>query len=106
MAKITYIEHSGAVHTAEVAPGNSVMAGAVKNDIPGILADCGGTCSCGTCKVFVDEAWAGKLPARQESELDMLNIEPDEQPNLRLSCQIEVTEALDGLVVRLPESQF
>lgn len=106
MVKITYIEHSGAEHTAEVAPGNSVMAGALKNDVPGILADCGGTCSCGTCKVFVAEEWLAKLAPRQESELDMLNIEPEEQPNLRLSCQIEVTDALDGLVVRMPESQF
>jgi len=105
MAKITYIEHSGAEHTVDVKPGLSVMEGAVRNNVPGIDADCGGACACATCHVYVDEAWreaTGKQSAMEESMLDFAE---EVEPNSRLSCQIRVTEALDGLIVRLPENQ-
>jgi len=105
MAKITYIEHNGTEHVIDVKPGQSVMEGAVKHNVPGIDADCGGACACATCHVYVDEAWTaltGKAEAMEESMLDFAeNVEP----NSRLSCQIKVTDALDGLIVRLPESQ-
>ena len=105
MAKVTYIEHNGTSHTIEVRNGLSVMEGAVKNNIPGIDADCGGACACATCHVYVDEAWTaitGSPSAMEESMLDFAN---ELQPNSRLSCQIKVTDDLDGLVVRMPESQ-
>ncbi len=105
MAKITYIENSGAEHVIEVRNGQSVMEGAVKNNIPGIDADCGGACACATCHVYVDEAWTdktGKASVMEESMLDFAN---DQRPNSRLSCQIIVSDALDGLVVRMPENQ-
>ncbi|MGA9657902.1 MAG: 2Fe-2S iron-sulfur cluster-binding protein [Asticcacaulis sp.] len=105
MAKITYIEASGTEHTIEAKPGQSVMEGAVKNNIPGIDADCGGACACATCHVYVDEAWVdatGKASVMEESMLDFAN---DLQPNSRLSCQIIVSDALDGLIVRMPEDQ-
>ncbi|CAL4866059.1 Ferredoxin-6 [Asticcacaulis sp. MM231] len=105
MAKITYIEHDGKEHVIEVKPGQSVMEGAVKNNIPGIDADCGGACACATCHVYVDDAWAdktGKASVMEESMLDFAN---DLQPTSRLSCQIIVSDALDGLIVRMPENQ-
>jgi 2Fe-2S ferredoxin len=105
MAKITYIEFDGSEHVADVKPGLSVMEGAIRNNVPGIDADCGGACACATCHVYVDEAFqeaAGKPSAMEESMLDFAE---NVQPNSRLSCQIRVSDALDGLVVRLPESQ-
>jgi len=105
MAKITYIEHSGKEHLIDVKPGQSVMEGAVKNNIPGIDADCGGACACATCHVYVDDTWAdktGKASVMEESMLDFAN---DLQPTSRLSCQIIVSDALDGLIVRMPENQ-
>jgi 2Fe-2S ferredoxin len=105
MAKITYIESTGKEHVIEVKPGQSVMEGAVKNNIPGIDADCGGACACATCHVYVDDAWAdktGKASVMEESMLDFAN---DLQPTSRLSCQIIVSDALDGLIVRMPENQ-
>jgi 2Fe-2S ferredoxin len=105
MAKITYIEHDGTEHIIEAKPGQSVMEGAVKNNIPGIDADCGGACACATCHVYVDDAWAdktGKASVMEESMLDFAN---DLQPTSRLSCQIIVSDALDGLIVRMPENQ-
>ena len=107
MPKITYIEHGGREHRVEVASGLSVMRGAVDNNIPGIDADCGGECACATCHVYVDDAWlaATGLPQPGSQEASMLSFAALAEPNSRLSCQIEVTEALDGLVVRLPEGQ-
>jgi 2Fe-2S ferredoxin len=105
MAKIKYVEHSGKEHEVEVPAGWSVMEGAVKNLIPGIDADCGGACACATCHVFVDEAWLAKLPKKEDMEETMLDFAPDMAANSRLSCQIKVTPALDGLVVRMPKSQ-
>ena len=105
MAKIKYVEHSGKEHEVEVPAGWSVMEGAVKNLIPGIDADCGGACACATCHVFVDESWLAKLPKKEDMEETMLDFAPDMAANSRLSCQIKVTQALDGLVVRMPKSQ-
>ncbi len=105
MAKITYIEFNGTEHVVDVAPGLSVMEGAVKNLIPGIDADCGGACACATCHVYVDPEWVDKTGAPNEMEVSMLDFAEDVKDNSRLSCQIEVSEDLDGLVVRLPESQ-
>jgi 2Fe-2S ferredoxin len=105
MAKITYIEFNGAEHVIDVKPGQSVMEGAVKNNIPGIDADCGGACACATCHVYVDQAWADKTGTATAMEESMLDFAENVQPNSRLSCQIKVTDALDGLVVRMPESQ-
>ena len=105
MAKITYIEFSGKTHVIEVPAGTSVMQGAVDNRVPGIDADCGGQCACGTCHVYVGAAWLDKLPPRQAQEIDMLDFASAAQPNSRLSCQLTVSEALDGLVVSMPEGQ-
>jgi 2Fe-2S ferredoxin len=105
MVKITYIEHDGTDHTVDVQPGHSVMEGAVKNNIPGIDADCGGACACATCHVYVDEAWRKQTGAPSSMEESMLEFAPTVKPNSRLSCQIKVADALEGLIVRLPESQ-
>jgi 2Fe-2S ferredoxin len=105
MAKITYIEFDETTHTVEVRNGLSVMEGAVKNNVPGIDADCGGACACATCHVYVDEAWQGATSDASAMEESMLDFADEVKPNSRLSCQIRVTDALDGLVVRLPEAQ-
>jgi 2Fe-2S ferredoxin len=107
MAKITYIEHNGTKHVVEVANGLTVMEGARDNGIPGIEADCGGACACSTCHVYVDPAWVDKLPEREDMEEDMLDFafEPDPERS-RLTCQLKVTDALDGLVVQMPEKQI
>jgi ferredoxin, 2Fe-2S len=105
MAKITYIEHDGTEHEVEVPVGLSVMRGAVDNNIPGIDADCGGACACATCHVYVDEAWRDKTGEPSAMEESMLDFAENVQPNSRLSCQIRVSDALDGLVVRMPENQ-
>lgn len=105
MAKITYIEHSGAEHVVEVKTGLSVMEGAVRNNVPGIDADCGGACACATCHVYVDPDWAEKTGKASAMEESMLDFAENVEPNSRLSCQIRVADELDGLIVRLPESQ-
>ena len=105
MPKITYIEHDGTEHAAEVKNGLSVMEGAIRNRVPGIDADCGGACACATCHVYVDEAWQAKTGEASAMEESMLDFAENVEPNSRLSCQIKVTADLDGLVVRLPESQ-
>lgn len=105
MPKITYIEHDGKEHIVEVPSGWSVMEGAVKNLIPGIDADCGGACACATCHVHVDSQWVGKLPPKLDMEETMLDFAQELEPTSRLSCQLKVTPALDGLIVRLPKSQ-
>jgi len=106
MAKITYIEHGGKQHVVEVATGKSVMEGARDNSIPGIEADCGGACACSTCHVYVDQAWIGKLPEMDGMEEDMIDFAfaPDPERS-RLTCQIKVTDDIDGLIVLLPERQ-
>ncbi len=105
MAKITYVEHDGKEHVIEVKAGLSVMEGAVKNNIPGIDADCGGACACATCHVYVDEAWTDKTGKASAMEESMLDFAEGVEPNSRLSCQIKVSDALDGLRVTMPESQ-
>lgn len=106
MPVVTYISHDGAINEIEVTNGTSVMQGAVDNMIDGIVAECGGSCSCATCHCYVDEAWLDKIPPASEMEKDMLECVLEPEPNSRLSCQINVTDELDGLVVKLPESQF
>ena len=105
MPKVTYIEYNGAEHMVEVPIGLSVMRGAVNNNVPGIDADCGGECACATCHVYVDEAWREATGEPAPMEEDMLDFGFDVRANSRLSCQIKVTAALDGLVVRTPERQ-
>jgi 2Fe-2S ferredoxin len=106
MPKITYIEYTGkSERTVEVPVGWTVMEGAVKNRVPGIDADCGGACACATCHVYVEGDWLAKLPPRQDMEEQMLDFAQDVRPNSRLSCQLKVTPALDGLVVRTPKTQ-
>lgn len=105
MPKITYISQSGEEHSVETSVGMTVMRTAIANGIPGIDADCGGSCACATCHVYVDDAWMGKLKAPESAESDMLDFVLDRQPNSRLSCQINITAELDGLVVRTPASQ-
>jgi ferredoxin, 2Fe-2S len=106
MPVVTYISHDGASNEIEVASGTSVMQGAVDNMLDGILAECGGSCSCATCHCYVDAAWVDKVPAANEMEKDMLECVLEPQDNSRLSCQVIVTDELDGLVVKLPESQY
>lgn len=105
MTKITYIEHSGTEHIVDVEPGLSVMQGAVSNGVPGIIGDCGGVLSCATCHVFVDPAWADRVSEKSEMEEEMLEEVCDPQANSRLSCQIKVSDELEGLIVRMPISQ-
>ena len=105
MAKITYIEHDGAEHVIEVKDGLSVMEGAVKNNVPGIDADCGGECACATCHVFIEPAWLDKTGKPNAQEASMLSFAATTQDNSRLSCQITMTAELDGLVLRMPEGQ-
>ncbi|MGB0342497.1 MAG: 2Fe-2S iron-sulfur cluster-binding protein [Parvibaculales bacterium] len=106
MAKITYIEHDGTQHVHEGDDGMTVMEVAIKNAVPGIDADCGGACACATCHVYVDENWLGKVGERTEMEEDMLDFAFEVQDNSRLSCQIKVSNDIDGLVVTMPEKQF
>ena len=107
MAKITYIEHNGTRHVVDVKLGMTVMEGARDNGIPGIEADCGGACACSTCHVYVDPAWVDALPPREPMEEDMLDFAYEPDPlRSRLTCQIKVTPALDGLVVQMPEKQI
>lgn len=106
MVAIQFIEHDGTAHSVDVEPGKSVMQAAVINAVPGIDADCGGCCSCATCHVFVDEAWLARVGPVNPTEDAMLSLSADRQENSRLSCQITVTEEMDGLVVRTPEFQF
>ena len=105
MPKITYIEHNGKSHEIEVANGLSVMEGAVQNNISGIDADCGGSCACATCHVYVDEKWFIKLPKKDSAEEDMLDMAYEPKKFSRLSCQLTVTNELDGLVVKMPSKQ-
>ncbi len=106
MVKVMYIEADGREYEVEIAAGDTVMQGAVDHLISGILAECGGSCSCATCHCYVDEAWVTKIPDPSDTEEDMLSAVEERKPTSRLSCQITMTDGLDGLVVRLPESQY
>ena len=107
MPKITYRSADGEETTLDLAPGTSVMEGAVTNGLDGIVGECGGSLMCATCHVFVAEDDAGRLPPKNELESEMLESAAAElRHTSRLSCQIKVTDALDGLVVEMPESQY
>lgn len=106
MPRIIYIDANDNQFEAEVDVGSNVMEGAVDNMIDGILGECGGVMSCATCHCYVDENWLGKLPPMSEQEEDMLDMAIEPKDNSRLSCQLEVTEELDGLVVHMPKSQY
>jgi 2Fe-2S ferredoxin len=106
MPTITFIDQDGNEREIEAETGSTVMENAINNDIPGILATCGGSCSCATCHVYVDDAWVDKLPPPELDESDMLDTAHDLQENSRLSCQIKVTEELDGLIVTTPPRQI
>ncbi|MCY1074808.1 2Fe-2S iron-sulfur cluster-binding protein [Archangium lansingense] len=105
MAKIKFIEADGKEHQVEAQEGQSVMQAAMDNLVPGIVAECGGFASCATCHGYVDEAWMTKLPSPDAAEASMIECAFHVRPNSRLTCQLKVTPALDGLVVRLPVSQ-
>ena len=105
MPKITYIENNGKSHTVEVDKGLTVMEGAVQNNIPGIDADCGGSMACATCHVYVKEEWLSKLPKKEDGEEDMLDMAFEPKSNSRLSCQLIVSDELDGLEVNIPSKQ-
>ena len=105
MPKIKYIEHNGKSHVIDVPNGLSVMEGAIQNNVPGIDADCGGSMACATCHVYVKEEWFNKLPQKEVGEEDMLDLAFEPRKHSRLSCQILVSNELDGLVVDLPEKQ-
>ena len=105
MPKIKYISHDGGEHEIDADIGSTVMETAVKNMVPGIEAECGGACACATCHVYVDDAWTGTVGKPEAMEEDMLDFAYDVRPNSRLSCQISISENLDGLIVRTPERQ-
>ena len=105
MAKITYQDHQGNSKTIEVEKGLSVMEGAIQNEIPGIEADCGGSMACATCHVYVKDEWFNKISKAEDAEVDMIDMAYEPKKNSRLSCQIIVTDELEGLEVTTPENQ-
>jgi len=105
MPRVTFNGFTGEARTVEVPVGTTLMRAATDNGVPGIDGDCGGNCACATCHVYVDPAWCGRLGARTATEEDMLNLAAEIRSNSRLACQIILTDALNGLVVSLPEAQ-
>ena len=105
MIKLTYTDSAGTARTVEAQAGATVMETALRNSIPGIDAECGGACACATCHVYVDDAWTGKTGSPSPMEEDMLDFAFDVRPTSRLSCQIKVSDELDGLIVTVPERQ-
>jgi 2Fe-2S ferredoxin len=103
---VTYIGADGRITTVEVAAGDSVMDGALDNNIPGIIGQCGGGCTCSTCHCYVTDPWFERLPAPHPDELELLEFALERRPQSRLSCQIKLTAELDGLTVRLPSRQL
>ena len=106
MVQITYVEHDGTEHLVETEPGVSLMQAAIDNLVPGIDADCGGECSCATCHVMIEKSWVEKVGAPGDMEESMLDLNPERQENSRLSCQVMLSDELDGLSVSMPEFQF
>ncbi len=106
MAKIKFIQHDGTETVVEAENGSTVMNAAVDNLVPGIDADCGGECSCATCHVVVSDDWMAVVGKPSEQEESMLDLNPDREANSRLSCQIKITDEIDGIVVQLPEFQY
>ncbi len=105
MAKITYKDHEGGSRTIEVENGLSVMEGAIQKEVPGIDADCGGSMACATCHVYVEEKWLNKLPKAEDAEVDMIDMAYEPKKNSRLSCQLIVSDELDGLTITTPAKQ-
>ena len=105
MPKITYIDSTGNQKTIDVAIGLSVMEGAIQNNVPGIDADCGGSMACATCHVYVEEKWLNKLPKAEDAEVDMIDMAYEPKKNSRLSCQLIVSDELDGLIITTPSKQ-
>ena len=105
MVKVLFVEHDGTQHSVEVKPGKSLMQAAVSNGVPGIDADCGGGMACATCHVYVKEEWLDKLPKKEDGEEDMLDMAYEPKQNSRLSCQILVSDELEGLTVSIPLKQ-
>ena len=105
MPQVTFIEHNGKQHPVTAVEGLSLMRAAIDNNVPGIDADCGGMCACATCHVYVDPAWQSRTGERTAMEKDMLNFAAATQDSSRLACQIPITQALDGLVVTMPDGQ-
>ncbi|MEA3534993.1 2Fe-2S iron-sulfur cluster-binding protein [Rhizobium sp. CC-YZS058] len=105
MTKLAIIAFDGTRHDLDVQPGSTVMENAVRNAVPGIEAECGGACACATCHVYIDEAWTERVGPPEAMEEDMLDFAHDVRPTSRLSCQIRMSEALDGLTVHVPERQ-
>ena len=105
MPKITYKDHLGTSKTIEVENGLSVMEGAIQKEIPGIDADCGGSMACATCHVYVDDKWFDKIPKAEDAEIDMIDMAFEPKKNSRLSCQLIVSDKLDGLIVTTPSKQ-
>ena len=105
MPKITYKDYQGSSKTIEVESGFSVMEGAIQNEIPGIDADCGGSMACATCHVYVEDKWFDKIPKAEDAEIDMIDMAFEPKKNSRLSCQIIVSDELDGLIVNIPSKQ-
>tara|TARA_R110000850_G_scaffold276258_1_gene417891 strand:+ start:13001 stop:13321 length:321 start_codon:yes stop_codon:yes gene_type:complete len=106
MPILTFIEHDGTSHAVEAEVGQSIMQAALNAMVPGIQADCGGACSCATCHAFLEDDWMNAVPAAQDSELDMLEFAAERQETSRLTCQLTVQDSMDGMVLRLPESQY
>ncbi len=106
MPKLTFIQKDGSQQTIDVASGQSIMEAATAQLVPGIIGDCGGSCSCATCHVYVDPAWTDKLPPADELEVGMLDGVLDPEPTSRLACQLKVADEIDGIVLRVPASQF
>ncbi len=105
MPQVTFIEHNGNRHTVTAQPGLSLMRAAIDNNVPGIDADCGGSCACATCHVYISAPWQGQMGEQSKMEEDMLDFAASTQNNSRLACQITITDALDGLVVSMPDGQ-
>lgn len=106
MPRIIFIEHDGSRKEVQTEVGQSAMQAAVSNMVPGVIADCGGACSCATCHGYIDEPWIDRVPAASDDESAMLECAMHREDNSRLTCQINITPELDGLVIRLPPSQF
>ena len=106
MPKIIYVTSDGNRHEVEVENGYSVMEGAINNNIEGIVAECGGACACATCHSYIDEAWLDKMPAMDDMEDSMLDAAFERKENSRLTCQLEVSDKLDGLVVHVAENDY
>lgn len=106
MTKVVFISHAGDTHEVDAEAGTSIMRAAVNNGIDGIVAECGGSCSCATCHCYIDEAWLERVEAPSQIEKDMLECVLEPKPNSRLSCQVTLTDAMDGIVVHLPENQY